>query len=123
MSEDQLKNVMESFTAALRDHTRDVKEQFREQNSLLGQLRTDVARNEERQSSTFARVFGAPGVPGIAQHWTAENEARKTEITNIKTDVSALKQTSVMHKVYWAGIAALFTLLVKLGLSKAGMHF
>lgn len=119
MSDDQIKQI----TDALREHTRDVREQFREQNLLLGQLRQDVTRNEERLNGTFARVFGAPGVPGMAQYWTGENEARKLEITTLKIDVSTLKQTSVLHKVYWTGVAALFTLLVKLGLSKAGMHF
>lgn len=123
MSEDQVRATLEQLTQAMRDHTIDVKEQFRDQNKLLGQLREDVIRNEERQNNTFSRMFGAPGVPGVVQYWETENTERRLEIASIRTDVAALKQTSLTHRIYWAGIAAALGLLAKLGLSKAGIHF
>lgn len=120
---DELKSQLEAMAQQLRAHGLRVDEQFRDQNQILGQLSRDAARNEERLKNTFERVFGAPGVPGLTQYWGTENDKRVKEISDIKIDVAALKQTSLTHRIYWAGIAAALGLLAKLGLSKAGIHF
>lgn len=119
----------EATTAAMQEHGRRMDAQFAAQNGVISLLSTAVARSEQKLADNSDRIFGAPGVPGVLQHFKDENEKRETEIKDqgvkiaaIQKEVTTIRITTIKEKAYVVGFAAAASLAVKFLLNKVGIH-
>lgn len=130
----------EATTAAMQEHGRRMDAQFASQNGVISLLATSVARAEQKLADNSDRIFGAPGVPGVLQHFRDENESREKEnkdnaekiasveketsdkIKVVEKEVTTIKMTTIKEKAYIVGFATAASLVIKVALAKIGIH-